>query len=374
MNRLLLNSVKIKNYRNYDQEEMTFGPGLNVFIGENAQGKTNLLEALYLCATLRSFRTRKDRELIKKEEDQAYIKLEVSSQEGEKTLEMLLKKDQKKRVKKNGLSVTSISDLLGTVKAVLFSPEDLKIVKDSPLERRQFMDSEIIQTSPRYYHSLKSYQKIVKQRNQLLKKMDVNEEQLMVWDQQLSEYASMVLQLRHQFLSELLALAKPIHQAITEGKEALDLEYSPGIKLPKDWYRYAQVDLRDYIQGEMERYRKKDLYHRTTHLGPHRDDIHFMINGMEVRRFGSQGQKRTVVLSLKLAVLEWVKKESGEYPVLMLDDVTSELDHKRQEYLLHYLKPIQTFITTTHFDEKMKKNSEGSFFLIQDGKIKKKTW
>ncbi|RQD72638.1 MAG: DNA replication/repair protein RecF [Tindallia sp. MSAO_Bac2] len=368
---MILKKMTLKNYRNYEEVEVTFGPGLNIFIGENAQGKTNLLEALYLCASLRSFRTRKDRELIKKNEEQAYLRLMAANQDGEQKLELLLKQDQKKRIRKNGLGVTTIGDVMGTVKAVLFSPEDLKIVKDSPQERRQFIDSELIQISPLYYHSLKRYQKILKQRNQLLKNEKVAEEQLEVWDDQLSAYGARIIQLRNQFLSDLLDLARPIHEEITEKKEYMELQYRPGINLPEGWSEWELDQLVSHFRCEMEKSRKNDLYRRVTHQGPHRDDVHFTINDMEVRQFGSQGQKRTVVLSLKLAVLEWMKQESGEYPVLMMDDVTSELDQKRQEYLLKYLKPVQTFITTTHLDEKMKTSANDFIFWINDGKIYK---
>ena len=369
---LILKNLLLKNYRNYEQIEISFEPGLNVFIGENAQGKTNLLEALHFCAALRSFRTRKDKELIKNNQDHAYIKLETSNQDGEQKLELLLTEDQKKRVRKNGLSVTTISDVMGTVKAVLFSPEDLKVVKDGPQERRQFMDSEIIQISPRYYHSLKRYQKVIKQRNQLLKSPTITEEQLAIWDDQLSGHGATVIQLRHRFLQDLLAFANPIHTEITDNKEKIKLDYKPGIALPKDWIKFDLGELQRHFINELKKSRKMDLYQKTTHQGPHRDDVHFSINEMDVRKYGSQGQKRTLVLSLKLAVLEWMKQESGEYPVLMMDDVTSELDKRRQEYLFRYLKPIQTFVTTTHLEDPIKQYACGSVFSIHDGKIEKK--
>lgn len=369
---MILKNVFLKNYRNYEQIEIGFEPGLNVFIGENAQGKTNLLEALHFCASLRSFRTRKDKELIHKDQEQAYIKLETINQDGPQMMELLLRQDQKKRIRKNGLSVTAMEDVMGTVKAVLFSPEDLKVIKDGPQERRLFMDSEMIQISPRYYYSLKRYQKIIKQRNQLLKNPSVTEEQLSIWDDQLAVYGATLMQLRHGFLKDLLALAYGIHAEITEKRENLDVTYKPAMALPKEWSQWNLQTLQHHFMSELQKARKIDLYQKTTHQGPHRDDIHFKINEMDVRQYGSQGQKRSLILSLKLAVLEWMKQESGEYPVLMMDDVTSELDHRRQEYLFRYLKPVQTFVTTTHLEDHIKEYARGSIFSIHQGRIEKK--
>lgn len=362
----------MKQFRNYEHETVDFTEGVNVIMGENAQGKTNLLEALYLCAALRSFRTRKDRELVMKERDYGYVKLSLLSQqeneaEEARVLEMVFSGDQKKRVKRNGLSQTKISDVMGTFKAVLFSPEDLKIVKDSPSERRSFMDSEIMQVSPKYYHTLLQYQKNMKQRNQLLKRNTYNTDEMAVWEQQLAEHGVQLIKDRHDFLQEMKAYAVKIHQQLTDGKETLSLTYEPGIRLHETWPEEKKQVVVERMRESLERNRVSDQVRQTTGKGPHRDDVSFSINKMDVRLYGSQGQKRTVVLSLKLAVLEWMKKKAGEYPVLLLDDVTSELDDNRQRYLLEYLKPVQTIITTTHLLPGMER--EGNIVHVKNGKV-----
>ncbi len=367
--------VVMKDFRNYRHETIEFNDGINVIIGENAQGKTNLLEALYLCAALRSFRTRKDSELVNFDASFGYIKMNFESQpmdeEKEKVeMEMVFSADQKKRVKRNGLSQTRISDVMGTFKAVLFSPEDLKIVKDSPAERRQFMDSEMMQVSPKYYHTLLQYQKNVKQRNQLLKKTSFSDEEMMVWELQLAEYGAQLMMQRFYFLKEIEDFAVNIHKQLTEDREQLNLGYEPGIPLSAGWYNASKEVLMDQIMAQLKKNRVSDQMRQTTGKGPHRDDISFQINKMDVRQFGSQGQKRTVVLSLKLAVLEWMKEKAGEYPVLLLDDVTSELDEKRQRDLLDYLKPVQTIITTTHpLPGMAEKGKEGKMIHVEKGKI-----
>lgn len=367
--------VVMKDFRNYRHETIEFNDGINVIIGENAQGKTNLLEALYLCAALRSFRTRKDSELVNFDASFGYIKMNFESQpmdeEKEKVeMEMVFSADQKKRVKRNGLSQTRISDVMGTFKAVLFSPEDLKIVKDSPAERRQFMDSEMMQVSPKYYHTLLQYQKNVKQRNQLLKKTSFSDDEMMVWELQLAEYGAQLMMQRFYFLKEIEDFAVNIHKQLTEDREQLNLGYEPGIPLSAGWYNASKEVLMDQIMAQLKKNRVSDQMRQTTGKGPHRDDISFQINKMDVRQFGSQGQKRTVVLSLKLAVLEWMKEKAGEYPVLLLDDVTSELDEKRQRDLLDYLKPVQTIITTTHpLPGMAEKGKEGKMIHVEKGKI-----
>mgnify|MGYP001111041840 CR=1 FL=1 len=365
----------MKDFRNYSHETIEFGDGVNMIIGENAQGKTNLLEALYLCAALRSFRTRKERDLVNFNSKFGYIKINLLSQplderEEAVELEMVFSQDQKKRVKRNGLSQTRISDVMGTFKAVLFSPEDLKIVKDSPAERRQFMDSEMMQVSPKYYHTLLQYQKNIKQRNQLLKKASFSKEEMLVWELQLAEYGAQLMTQRFHFLKEIETFAVNIHQQLTEGQEVLTLGYEPGITLPTGWFNEPKETLVENIMQQMERNRVSDQMRQTTGKGPHRDDLSFKINRMDVRQYGSQGQKRTVVLSLKLAVLEWMKEKAGEYPVLLLDDVTSELDEKRQRDLLDYLKPVQTIITTTHpLPGVMEKENKVNVIHVEKGKI-----
>ncbi|MDW7672485.1 MAG: DNA replication/repair protein RecF [Bacillota bacterium] len=371
----MVQQLTLSQFRNYDSLKVNFHKGINLILGENAQGKTNLLEALYLCAALRSFRTRRDSELIYFKKPYGYLKISLLTHPADREeetheIEMVFRPDQKKRVKRNGLSQTRISDVMGTFKAVLFSPEDLKIVKDSPAERRQFMDSEMMQVSPKYYHTILQYQKILKQRNHLLKKNHINEGELQVWDFQLADYGVRLMQQRHRFLTEISQKASFIHQQLTETKENLSVKYEPGIFLKKDWPIETTENLVERMIHELAKNRQQDQFRQTTGKGPHRDDLFFSINRMDVRQFGSQGQKRTVVLSLKLAVMEWMKEITGEYPVLLLDDVTSELDDKRQRDLLSYLKPVQTIITATHPIPGIgSEEYPGAILTIHDGKL-----
>ena len=258
---------------------------------------------------------------------------------------------------------------MGTFKAVLFSPEDLKIVKDSPSERRQFMDSEMVQVSPRYYHTLLQYQKIMKHRNQLLKTKAPKEEELKIWDLQLSEFGGQLMLQRHHFLKAIGKWAQEIHHSLTGKKETLAIHYQPGLPLPPQWPEKSPEALAVIMENLLEKNRRADLYRQTTGKGPHRDDLAFTINQMDVRQYGSQGQKRTVVLSLKLAVLEWMKEMAGEYPVLLLDDVTSELDEGRQRDLLEYLKPVQTIITATHQLPGMEEEKRGRLYFVEKGRV-----
>ncbi|SMP58338.1 DNA replication and repair protein RecF [Anoxynatronum buryatiense] len=364
----------LSQFRNYESLQLEFHPGINLILGENAQGKTNLLEALYLCAALRSFRTRRDSEFIRFGASQGYLKMNLVSTQGDEKnhhqMEMMFRPDQKKRVKRNGISQQRISDVMGTFKAVLFSPEDLKIVKDSPSERRQFMDSEMVQVSPRYYHTLLQYQKIMKQRNQLLKNNNPKEEEISIWDNQLSEFGVRLMKQRHRFLMEIEKWAKEIHHSLTGKKEELAIHYQPGLLLPPEWPEKSPEELTEIMEKLLEKNRRADLYRQTTGKGPHRDDLAFTINQMDVRQYGSQGQKRTVVLSLKLAVMEWMKEMTGEYPVLLLDDVTSELDEGRQQDLLEYLKPVQTIITATHTLPGMEDPQRGRLYFVEKGMVR----
>ncbi|MEN1760070.1 DNA replication/repair protein RecF [Anoxynatronum sibiricum] len=371
---MMVESVMLSQFRNYESLQLAFHPGINLILGENAQGKTNLLEALYLCAALRSFRTRRDSEFIRFGASQGYLKMNLVTTQGDDKnhhqMEMMFRPDQKKRVKRNGISQQRISDVMGTFKAVLFSPEDLKIVKDSPSERRQFMDSEMVQVSPRYYHTLLQYQKIMKQRNQLLKNNNPKEEEISIWDNQLSEFGARLMKQRHQFLMEIEKWAKEIHHSLTGKKEELAIHYQPGLLLPPEWPEKTPEELTEIMEKLLEKNRRADLYRQTTGKGPHRDDLAFTINRMDVRQYGSQGQKRTVVLSLKLAVMEWMKEMTGEYPVLLLDDVTSELDEGRQRDLLEYLKPVQTIITATHTLPGMEDPHRGRLYFVEKGMVK----
>lgn len=361
--------LELKNYRNYNNLNLNLNKGLNVFVGENAQGKTNIVEAIYYLSTLKSHRTTKDKELITWEKDKAYIKGTIDKSYGSCIIEVLISSTDKKAVKINGLKVNKASEVFGTLNAVMFSPEDLKLVKEGPMVRRKFIDNELNQIRPKYHFTLQQYNQALMQRNNLLKSM-LNSPSLRftseVFSEQLAEYGSFITEVRHEFVKKLTLISRLIHRKITNGKEELEIIYQSDSGEFKD-KKTVKDRLFKYYTEELD----NDIRKGHTLKGPHRDDLIIKINGIDVRVFGSQGQQRTAALSLKLSELEIIKSEVGEYPVLILDDVLSELDVIRQHYLLETLKSIQTILTCTslndinafHFDEK-------DVFYVQEGKVK----
>ncbi|NLM04011.1 MAG: DNA replication/repair protein RecF [Clostridiales bacterium] len=364
---MIVEEIKLINYRNYQELQLEFHPKLNILIGENAQGKTNLLEAIYLCAIGKSFRTNSDNELIQINKKRAYIKSKVKKINKDTDIEILLDKESRKNIKVNNLLLERYGDLLGNLNVVLFSPEDLKIVKEGPGERRRFIDNEISQMIPRYYYTLNQYNRILQQRNKILKNFRGQDLDLEVWDEQLAKYAAPIIIYRRNFIKRIAILARLMHRKITEGLENLEVQYDSSVRLNDD---DKIDDVKINILKELKEVKSTELRRGSTVIGPHRDDLIFKINGLDVRDYGSQGQQRTAVLSLKLAELELMKGEIGEYPILLLDDVMSELDINRQNYLIKSLKNIQTFITTTMMDSlNLKENQQYKVFNISQGKI-----
>ena len=361
---MIIEGIRLLNYRNYEEVDIKFHPKLNLFVGENAQGKTNLLEAIYMCALGKSFRNNKDQELIHIDRNQSLIKTHVKKNDRNIKIELRLQKDQKKKMKVNEISLNKYGELLGNLNVVLFSPEDLKIVKEGPSERRRFIDNDISQISPKYYYLMSQYNKILQQRNKLLKSRNVNSIDLQVWNEQLATYGTEIIIYRQNFIKKLSLLAKLMHRKITESKENLEVKYDCNIKITEN---ITAKDLKENFLKKIEEVYNDERYRGVTLCGPHRDDIQFKINGMDVKKFGSQGQQRTTVLSLKLSEIELIKGEVGEYPILLLDDVMSELDEFRQRYLLSSLKNIQTFITTTVINVFDLSNGNYQLYNIKNG-------
>ena len=338
---MIIKSLELKNYRNYDELSMNFASGTNLLYGDNAQGKTNILESIYLSATTKSHRGNKDRELIKFEENEAHIRIHFEKQGIDHQLDMHLKKNKAKGVAIDRIPIRRSSDLLGQIPVILFSPEDLKIVKSGPSERRKFLDIELSQMERLYLYQLTNYNKILVQRNNLLKQIRFQNnliETLEAWDIQLVKYGSEVIKYREKFIKHLGEVCQKIHNKLTGGKEKILLEYD------------RDVGYDSYLT-ELAKKRQKDLKYSTTTVGPHRDDLLFSIGDVDIRKYGSQGQQRTSALSLKLAEIELVRKSISDTPVLLLDDVLSELDSSRQNYLLNNISDTQTIITCTGLDE-----------------------
>lgn len=338
---MIIESVELKNYRNYDELHMDFSQGTNILYGDNAQGKTNVLEAIYMACTTKSHRGSKDKDIIQFERDESHIKLNLRKNDVPYRIDMHLKKNKAKGVAVNGIPIRKASELFGIVNVVFFSPEDLNLIKNGPSERRRFIDLELCQLNKLYVHALVQYNHIVIQRNKLLKELAFKpeyEETLDIWDMQLVSYGKEVINYRREFIDKLNDIIKEIHFQLSGDKEKLDIRYDPNVTP-------------DQFEQALKRSRFQDIKQKTTLTGPHRDDISFYVNEIDIRKFGSQGQQRTAALSLKLAEIELVKRMVHDYPILLLDDVLSELDGNRQNHLLSVINHIQTMITCTGLED-----------------------
>lgn len=342
---MIVKHLSLQGFRNYESLDFVPAPGVNVLCGDNAQGKTNLLEAVHLCCLGRSHRTSKDAELIGWGKMKSSVRLDAQSRDGIRRIEVTLhlQGEKKKTVSLNGSPVQRIGELMGQVNAVLFSPEDLKLVKDGPEIRRRFLDMEISQLYPAYFYALQRYVRSLNQRNTLLKKIAEDPSLLNTldeWDYMLASSGAEIISRRMRYITLLQSAAQEAHDALTGGLEKLTLTYSRN-----------EEDGQESLLRLLKASRKDDLHRMTTSCGPHRDDLRLLINGREVRNFGSQGQQRTAALSLKLAELEVMAQTLGESPILLLDDVMSELDVERRKMLLTRISGVQTLITCTHLSD-----------------------
>lgn len=338
---MIIKSIELSNFRNYEKLEIHFDHGTNILYGDNAQGKTNILEAAFLSGTTKSHKGSKDKEVIRFGCEEAHIRTVVEKNEKEYQIDMHLKTRGSKGVAINKLPIKKASELFGILNIVFFSPEDLNIIKNGPAERRRFLDSELCQLDKLYLSDLTKYNKILNQRNKLLKDIYFRPnliETLPVWDAQLLDTGKRIIKRRKIFIEELNEIIGQIHSNISGGKEQLILKYEPNID-----------DI--FFEDELLKAKTKDLKLCQTTVGPHRDDMLFSVNDIDIRKFGSQGQQRTSALSLKLAEIEIVKNSIHNTPVLLLDDVLSELDSNRQNYLLNSISDIQTIITCTGLEE-----------------------
>lgn len=338
---MFVKSLELCNFRNYANLNISFSEGVNIFYGDNAQGKTNILEAIYLGGTTKSHKGSKDRELIMMDKPEAHVRLLIDKDGFTHKIDMHLKRSKSKGIAIDGIPIKKSSELIGLAHMVFFSPEDLSIIKNGPGERRRFIDMELCQLDKVYLHNLTKYNKILNQRNHLLKQVGLNNnllDTLCIWDMQLVEYGKMIVERRNAFIDQLNMIIFDIHKRLSGNKEELFIKYVPNV-------------IADEFGSKLEQSRNKDIVTKNTSAGPHRDDIQFLIKGIDLRKYGSQGQQRTSALSLKLAEIEMVKKVVGEKPVLLLDDVLSELDRNRQNYLLDSIKDIQTIVTCTGLEE-----------------------
>ncbi|MBO4592086.1 MAG: DNA replication/repair protein RecF [Eubacterium sp.] len=357
---MYIDSLALKNFRNYASLDIRFSEHINILYGDNAQGKTNILEAIYLSATTKSHRNAKDKDIIKINEDDSHIRVNLKKREVGHRIDMHLRRSKPKGVAIDGIPIRRSTELFGLINIIMFSPEDLSVVKNGPGERRRFMDMEICQLSRIYYSNLLKFNKILDQRNSILKQLSYKPEMVDIldtWDDQLVDVGRSIIKERDNFLMMMNDIIKDIHSNLTSDRENIELRYEPNV----DSERFKDV---------LKEKRQLDIRNSVTMTGPQRDDFGIFINGNDVRIYGSQGQQRTAALSLKLAEIELVKKIINDSPVLLLDDVMSELDSKRRETLLESIKDIQTIVTCTGYDDFIKKRVEvDKVYKISEGNI-----
>lgn len=354
---MYIKNIKLNNFRNYSNQEIQLDKGINIFFGDNAQGKTNILESIFLCAIGKSFRAKKEKELIKMDEEKATVEVEFEKidRDGKIKIELSSKKD----VFINGIKKNKVSEILGNINIVMFSPDDIEILKSGPAKRRRFLNILISQLRPQYVYYLNMYIKTIEQRNNYLRQIkelnNPTKEMLKIWDEKLAEYASYVFNYRNEFVEKIKNKITTIHRNITEDKEEIKIKYISDC-----------LNKEKYVE-ELEKNWEQDILRGYTTKGVHRDDIYIYINGKQVNIYGSQGQNRTVILSLKLSELEIIYDEIGEYPILLLDDFMSELDSKRRENFLKSISNAQILITCT--DEFTIDNKMCKTYFVNSGKV-----
>lgn len=359
---MFIKKIQMLNYRNYKSLNITLGKNVNVFMGDNAQGKTNILEAIYYCAFAKSHRTSKDKELINWDSENAYISVLVGKDRLDKNIDINILKDGRKAIRINKIKVSKIGELFGNFNVVMFSPEDLRIIKDSPGVRRRFIDMELCQLDSKYYYNLVQYNKILNERNVLLKNKKLDKDILDIYDIQLAKFGSEIIKERLKYINKLNYYGKNIHSDISSGKEDVEFKY---ISTIRDF-----ENIENNFYELLSRNRSKDIDKGSTSVGPHRDDFTVLINGIDTKSFGSQGQQRSAVLTIKFASLKIIKELTSEYPVLLLDDVLSELDFNRKRYILSTIGEIQTIITCTGIEDLTSYLDDSSrVFKVKEGDI-----
>ncbi len=356
---MYVKELKLEGFRNYETEHFTFSSGTNMIYGNNAQGKTNALEAVYLFSIGKSFRTQQDREMIRFHEEQTKISVLFENAVRENEIEIVLRRDKKKQIKINGVPIQKMGELIGLFSVVLFSPDELNLTKGSPHARRRFLDIAVSQMRPKYYHILKRYNKILDQRNNLIKKLRFAQDEslkdtLFIWNEKLADYGMTLITYRKNFVESLRAFSKKIHREISG--EEFEISYKTAFETKEQFLKKLNESL------------YKEIEQGFTLYGPHRDDLDIETDGRDIKTYGSQGQHRSAVLALKLAQADMMFEDTGEYPVLLLDDIMSELDSERRAYLAAKIKNKQVIITCTDVDD-LPENELSKRIYVEDGRI-----
>ncbi len=358
---MYIKKIFLSNFRNIENLKLYPTKNINVFFGSNGQGKTNLLESIYFCCMGHSMKTKQYDQLISFQREESHIQAHFHGNYHHNRIDVQLKRNENRKMAVNGSSICKISNLFGKLPIILFSPDDLKIVKNSPRDRRKFLDIELCKLNTLYYQQLQEYHKILKQRNQLLKQIQKQanlEDTLFIWDEQLIILGISIIMAREDFLKELNRNSCLKIKMLTEGKESLKMIYKKNCS-------------EENFEKRLIQNRKKDILFGTTQYGPHKDDIEFLINEQDAKEYGSQGQQRSMILAIKLAQIDLIRNQTKEEPIVLLDDVFSELDKKRQKLLLDNIQEVQVFITCTGIEDIMKEYiTKENLFHIENGTIK----
>ncbi|MFR8146630.1 MAG: DNA replication/repair protein RecF [Clostridia bacterium] len=352
-----ITKIKLENFRNYTNQEISFNKGINVIYGDNAQGKTNILEAIFLCSMGKSFRTNKDKELIKLSEDFAKINIEYEKSDRKGKIEYII--SNKKIISINGVKIKKLSELLGNINSIIFSPDDMEILKDGPQKRRKFLNMLISQLRPRYLFNLNDYNKTLEQRNNYLRQIKYENKpknMIDIWNEKLANHAQIIYEYRREFVDKILKKIVDIHKNITNNSEEIKINYISDFKNKEEYIRKLNEKL------------NKDIERGYTSTGIHKDDFEVYINGKNINLYGSQGQFRTAILSLKLSELYVIYDEIGEYPILLLDDFMSELDEKRRKKFVENITDAQVILTGTH--KLILENFDYNIYNVKDGQVK----
>ena len=360
-------SISIQNFRNYSSQTLEFDRDLNIFLGENAQGKTNLLESLFVMGLGKSFRTNKDSEMIAFGCENASVKAKIAEDDDkEHEIEINYSKEGK-IIKLDKIKLDRSMDMIGNVYIVVFAPDDLKIVKEGPDNRRKYLDRELCQIKPVYYSDLGNYKRVLKQRNMMLRQNTSDFQLFDVFDEALADYGIRLVDERERFIKRVESISKKILSEISGGREELSLSYETKISSGEGKTREERKEeYKELLAKNFE----NDVYRGFTGFGPHKDDLKIEIDGIDIRQYGSQGQQRSAALSMKLAEIDLIKQETGENAVLLLDDVLSELDQNRQRYLIEAMSKVQVFITTTSIEEKLLALlPKGRTFYVEKGNV-----
>lgn len=369
---MIFKSLELINFRNYERQSLRFEQGLNIIVGDNAQGKTNIIEALVVCATGKSHRTSRDVDMVKIGQKNFFIRLHCTRQQKQTNIEIFYETGKGKSIRVNGNNLNRIGQLMGSVYCVVFSPEDLLMIKEGPSQRRRFIDVFLSQIKPMYFYNMQQYIKTLKQKNALLKQ-NISEKDLSqtfdIWNEKLAEMGTEIMAMRADFIQKIAQEASKIHLNISDGKEELNLKYKPSFAVNID-KNISKTEINKYYISNLEKIRQREIMLKTCLLGPQKDDIDIEINGINIKQYGSQGQQRSAALSMKMAELEVFRQITGEEPVLLLDDVLSELDSGRKELLIKGSLGSQTLITTSEMDIlNIDTEEKSNIIRVREGRI-----